>query len=400
MMKIGIIREGKTPPDERVPLTPIQIKEISAAHPQLEIVVQRSPIRRITDAEYEQEGVSMVDDVNDCDILIGVKEVPKENLIPNKTYFFFSHTIKMQPYNRDLLKKVMEKGITLIDWECLTDERGNRLIGFGRYAGIVGAYNGFRAFGLKTKSFGLKEAHLCRDKDELDAELRSISLPPMKILLTGRGKVAKGTMETLAALNIRKVSIDEYVAKEFDEPVYAQITFLDYFERKDGSAWEADHFFEFPEMYQSKFMEYAAHTDFFIAGHYWDSEAPFLFTREDARSEHFKIKLVADISCDIDGPVASTLRPSTISDPFYGYDPQSETEAEFDAPGAITVMAVDNLPCELPRDASSDFGSMFTKSVLPHIVSNDKSGLLNRGSITVNGAINESFSYLKEWVAD
>jgi alanine dehydrogenase len=400
MMKIGIIKECKTPPDERVALTPIQIKQISEAHPQLDIVVQRSPIRRIADAEYAQEGVALVDDVNDCDILIGVKEVPKENLIPNKTYFFFSHTIKMQPYNRDLLRKVMEQGITLIDWECLTDEQGNRLIGFGRYAGIVGAYNGFRAFGLKENAFSLKEAHLCRDKEELDAQLRAITLPPMKILLTGRGKVAKGSMETLSALNIRKVSIVEYIDNEFDEPVYAQITFLDYFERKDGGEMQSSHFFEFPEMYQSKFMHFARYTDFLIAGHYWDSEAPFLFTRTDARNEEFRIKLVADISCDIDGPVASTLRPSTISNPFYGYNPETETEVAFDAKDAITVMAVDNLPCELPRDASSDFGSMFTKSVLPHILSADEVGLLNRGSITINGAINETYSYLKEWVAD
>ena len=400
MMKIGIIKECKTPPDERVALTPIQIKQISEAHPPLDIVVQRSPIRRISDTEYEQEGVALVDDVNDCDILIGVKEVPKENLIPNKTYFFFSHTIKMQPYNRDLLQKVMEQGITLIDWECLTDERGNRLIGFGRYAGIVGAYNGFRAFGLKENTFSLKEAYLCRDKEELDAQLRSIRLPPMKILVTGRGKVAKGSMETLSALNIRKVSMAEYIDNEFDEPVYAQITFLDYFERKDGGEMQASHFFEFPEMYHSKFMHFAKHTDFLIAGHYWDSEAPFLFTRTDARNEEFRIKLVADISCDIDGPVASTLRPSTISNPFYGYNPKTETEVAFDAKDAITVMAVDNLPCELPRDASSDFGAIFTKSVLPHILSDDEAGLLSRGSITINGAINETYSYLQEWVAD
>lgn len=399
MMKIGILREGKVPPDERVALTPGQIKQISKDHPNLEIVVKRSDIRRIKDVEYEDAGVQLVDNVQDCDILIGVKEVPLSELIPKKTYFFFSHTIKMQPYNKELLQTVCDQGITLIDWECLTAQNGNRIIGFGRYAGIVGTYNGLRAYGLKHKSFDLKKAHDCADREELEKELLNVKLPAIKILLSGGGKVAHGALEVLESLKIREIGIEDYLRQTYDEPVFCRIDFSDYLVRRDGNAFDTKAYYANPEDHVSYFMRFAKVTNAFIAGHYWDSRAPFLFTREDVRSPDFKIQLVADISCDIDGPVATTLRPSTIEDPFYGYDPMNELETTFDAPGAITVMAVDNLPCELPRDASKDFGEMFIGGVLPALVNGDADGILAGGSITRNGEIAEQFSYLKEWLA-
>jgi alanine dehydrogenase len=400
MTKIGILREGKTPPDERVVFTPSQISRIRSNHSELDIVVKRSEIRRIKDSEYESVGVPLVHSVLDCDILIGVKEVPIEELIPNKTYFFFSHTIKMQPYNRGLLKAVMDKGITLIDWECLASGEGVRIIGFGRYAGIVGAYNGFRALGLRDDLFDLKKAHNCVDREELNRELIKVKLPAMKILLTGGGKVARGALEILNDLRIKEVNIDEFLSKAFSEPVFCRITFDQYFKRKDGQPFDNQFYLNNPSEHVSDFIRFAKVADMFIAGHYWDSSAPFLFTREDARSEFFNINLVADISCDIDGPVASTLRPSTIEDPFYGYDPRQETETAFDAKGAITVMAVDNLPCEMPRDASKDFGEMFIEGVLPALINHDNDGVLAKGSITVNGKISDKYNYLSDWVED
>lgn len=395
---IGVIKEGKVPPDERVPLTPDQVAKITEQHPSLKLKVQHSDVRRIKDEEYAGKGIVMQPDVSDCDVLLGVKEVPIEALIAHKTYFFFSHTIKKQPYNKPLLQAVMDKGITLIDWECLRNAQDHRLIGFGRYAGIVGTYNGFRAYGLKTGHFMLKKAHDCVDRTEVSAELKKVKLPPLKILLTGRGKVAKGAMEILDELGIRKVEAEAYLTQSFDTPVYCQITFTDYFKREDGEAFYTEHFFEHPETYRSDFMRFAKHTDYYIAGHYWGSESPFLFTREDARHPDFNISLVADISCDIDGPVACTLRPSDIADPFYAYDPVSETETDFDAKGAITVMAVDNLPCELPRDASRDFGEMFIKNVLPSLLDGDKNGILRGASITSKGELTPEYEYLREWV--
>lgn len=399
-MRIGIIKEGKTPTDERVPLTPNQVSRLMEDHSSIEWVVQASPHRRIKDEEYRSKGIQVVDDMPPCDFLLGVKEVPIPEIVPETTHFFFSHTIKMQPYNKPLLQAVLEKRAGLIDWECLTDAAGRRLIGFGRYAGIVGAYNGFRALGLKTTSYSLKKARDCEDREEVNRELQKVRLDPMKILLTGRGKVAKGAIEVLETLGIEKVGIRAFLNDTFDHPVYAQITFSEYFKRKDGAAFVIQDFYDHPEQHESDFMRFAEVTDMYIAGHYWDSNAPFLFTREDAKSPTFNISLIADISCDIDGPVASTIRPSTIDDPFYGYHPKTEAEVAFDHPEAITVMAVDNLPCELPRDASHDFGEMFIKSVLPSIVNGDKHDILKRATIANNGKVTDEYAYLQEWVAD
>jgi len=397
MIKFGIIKEGKTPPDERVPLTPTQLS-IFKEDDGISVKVASSDIRRITDAEYNEAGFETHDSVNDCDVLLGVKEVPIDELVPGKTHLFFSHTIKMQPYNKGLLQAVLDKKIRLIDWECLTDSRGARLIGFGRYAGIVGAYNGFRLFGHKSGLFDLKKAQACQDRKEMEAELDKMTLPALKILLTGRGKVAKGAIETLTRAGIKRVEKDAFLNESFDEPVYCQITFRDYFEKKNGEEFETQEFFDHPDRFQSCFMPFARVTDYFIAGHYWNSEAPFLFTREDAKREDFNISLIADVSCDIDGPVASTIRPSTISEPFYGYDPKSESEVSYNTPDSIAVMAVDNLPCELPRDASFDFGEMFLENVLPAFLNGDEDGILDRATIAQDGELTPRYAYLSDWV--
>ncbi len=402
-MRIAIIREGKVPPDARVPMSPEQVKDAASNHENLEFTVEASPIRCFADTEYERAGMALSGSLSeqDADVYIGVKEVPMSQLIPNSTYVFFSHTAKMQPYNRDLLKSIVEKKITLIDWEYLTNGKGARLIGFGRYAGIVGAYNGLRAYGLRTGRYELKPAHLCEDRREVSQELKKVDLPGLNILLTGRGRVAQGAMEILDEIGLKKVDQDEYLTREANgSAVYTQITFHDYFRHKESKEFSSQEFFNYPERFESDFMRFAKSTDFYIAGHFWNSEAPFLFTREDAREEQFRIKVVADISCDIDGPVASTIRPSTIADPLYGYNPVTEQEAAFDAADAITVMAVDNLPCELPKDASRDFGTAFVDHVLPSFLNGDKDGVLERATIVKDGAITERFSHLRDWIKD
>ena len=397
-LKIGVIKEGKTPPDRRVPLSPVQCRQIQNDYPEVDLVVQTSDIRSFTDQEYLDEGVTIVEDVSDCDVLIGVKEVPISNLIADKTYFYFSHTIKEQPYNRDLLLTMMEKNIRMVDYETLTNSKGIRLIGFGRYAGIVGAYNGILAYGQRYGAYDLKPAWKCHDRKELEEELRKVSLPPVKIILTGRGRVARGAMEILEALKIEKVEVDDFLNKEFDHPVFVQLTVADYYRRKDGAESNIAEIFDDPSGYDSNFMRFAQAADIYISGHYWDSRAPFIFSREDARSEEFNLKVVADISCDIDGPVASTLRPSTIDDPIYGYDPKAESEVDFKEEGAITVMAVDNLPCELPRDASEDFGNEFINKILPALVGEDSDRIIGRATITENGVLTEEYSYLQNYV--
>ena len=398
-MKFAIIKERKNPPDRRVVFSPEKLQEFKQQFPQAEIVVESSDIRIFSDDDYQKAGFEVVTDVSDCDVLLGVKEVPVENLIPNKKYFYFSHTIKKQPYNRKLLTAMLERNIEMFDHETIVEENGARLIGFGRYAGLVGAYNGFRAIGLKEEIFNLPKVETLADLDAVKAELDKIKLPNLKILLTGTGKVAFGAKEILDHLGIKQVSDALYLTSTFTEPVYCMADVMEYAKRKDGKVGDKQCFYKDPSGYESNFMPYAKQTDYFIAGHFYGDGAPYLFTREDAKSPEFSIKYVADISCDIDGPVACTVQPSTIADPVYGYNPQTETAVDFKESNSITVMAVDNLPCELPKDASEGFGDMFLKHVIPAFFNNDKNGVLARAQMTTDkGKLTERYSYLQDYV--
>ena len=398
-MKIGIIKEGKTPPDKRVPLSPTQCQEIMQNFPQIDLVVQKSAIRKFKDEDYATLGVKLVDDVADCDVLLGVKEVPIEDLIPNKKYFFFSHTFKKQPYNRKLLQAIIEKNIQLIDWETITNAKGQRLIAFGRFAGIVGCFNGLLGYGQKTKRYELKSAHLCEDRKEMEGELAKLNLPSnFKLVITGAGRVAGGAIEVLEKTNIKRVSPEDFLSKSFDGPVYTQLEVNDYVKRVDGKPFEKSIFFNDPNGHSSNFMRFAEIADVYVACHYWDNRSPFIFTREDVKSPKWNISLVADVSCDIDGPVATTLRPSTIADPFYGYNPQSEEVVDFDKEDSIGVMAVDNLPCELPKDASVSFGEMFIDHVLEPLLGNDPEDIIYRASETKDGQLTPHFAYLQDYL--
>ncbi len=398
-MQFGIIRERKNPPDRRVVLSPSLCQEVLKSHTEAQIIVEPSPIRVFDDSEYQAVGIDVATKMEECDVLLGVKEVPIEALVPNKKYFFFSHTIKKQPYNRDLLRAILEKNIELYDHEVITNPKGQRLVAFGRYAGIVGAYNGVRAYGLKYDLFDLPKAEDLKDQSELIQELNKVQLPNIKILLTGKGRVGNGAKEMLDAMNLKKVNVAEYLSEEFTEPVYCQIDASEYNKRKDGVRGNKADFFENPEEYKSNFFRFAEVTDFYIAGHFYGDGAPYLYTREDAKHPNFKIKVVADISCDIDGPVATTIQPSTIADPIYGYHPETESVVDYLNTDAIAVMAVDNLPAELPRDASDGFGEAFAKHVIPAFFNGDKDGILERARMTKNGKLTKLYKYLEEYVS-
>ena len=397
-MKFGIIKEGKNPPDKRVVLTPQACKALKETFKELEIIVEKSGNRTFADQEYVNNGIEVTNDVSSADVLLGVKEVPIEALIRNKKYFFFSHTIKKQPYNRDLLRAVLDKNIELYDHEVITNQKEIRLVAFGRYAGIVGAYNAIRTFGIKNKSFKLPKAQELADQKELIEELKKITLPNIKIVLSGKGRVSNGSKEMLDGMGLKEVTVEDYLNKTFQDPVYCQIDVLDYNKRNDGKVIDMYDFFDHPEAYQSDFFRFAKVSDMYIAGHFYATGAPYIFTREDAKSKDFKIRVVADISCDIDGPVASTLRASTIADPVYGYDRLLETEVDFMDPEAIAVMAVDNLPNELPRDASQGFSENFVTYVIPAFFNGDKDGILERGRMTQNGKLTSRYQYLDGYV--
>ncbi|MBE0673414.1 MAG: alanine dehydrogenase [Bacteroidales bacterium] len=399
-IRIGILRETKNPPDRRVPLTPSQIIKLQEIYPNTEFYVQPSDIRCYSDEEYEYLDIPLKEDLSNCDILMGVKEVDKRTFIADKTYLFFSHVTKKQPYNQDMFRELVGKRIRLIDYEYLTTESGTRIVAFGRWAGIVGAYNALRARGIRTNRFKLKPAYQCRDLEEMWAGLSMIQLKPgLKILITGEGRVAGGAMETLSECGIVQVQPEEFLSREFDVPVVCQIGPADYVRRKDGSEFNFSHFVKSPGEYESTFLPFTRVTDILVACHFWDPSSPKFFEAEDTRNPYFRISVVADISCDIKGPIPTTLRATTIADPFYGYNPQTGAEeVAFTRPTNITVMSIDNLPGELPRDASGDFGRQLINSVLNDLLSGTESDLVKRATITANGALAKRFEYLKDYL--
>ena len=396
-MKIGIIREGKVPVDHRVPLTPEQAREVMDTFPEVTVVAQSSDVRVFKDEEYTKMGVEVVKSLADCQIIFGVKEVSIPDLLSDKTFFFFSHTIKEQAYNRDLLRAVMERNITLVDYEPLTDDKGIRVIAFGRWAGIVGAYNGLLTYGRRYKLFDLRPVNTCFGLEDLKTEYEKIQLPKIKIVVTGGGRVAKGAMEVLLGAGIRKVTPAEF-ADRFDEPVFAQLNTRDYNSHKSGQEFNRHEFYDHPERYKGDFLKYSQ-AELLIACAFWNPEAPVLFTKEDAMASSFGIKVIADITCDIEGSIPSTKRSTTIDDPIYDYNPEEDMEEPALSDEAnITVMAVDNLPCELPRDASNSFGRELIDNVLPHLLGDDSEEVIKRATITKDGKLTEAYSYLQGYV--
>lgn len=398
-MKIGIIREGKVPPDSRVPIIPEQCAAILARHEGLDIVVQPAAGRCYPDQSYRHQCIALEEDLRDCDVLLGVKEVPIEQLLPEKTYFFFSHTIKEQPYNRKLLQAVLRNNIHLVDYEVLTDDRGKRLIAFGKFAGMVGAHNGIMAYGRRTGQFELVRMKDCLDYAEARQAYKKMQWPAMKIALTGTGRVGQGAALVLRDMGIREVSPEAFLEEPRDEAVFTVLACSDYAARKDGKPFHKQDFYQNPSAYKSIFAPYAAVADVMINGIYWDNAAPAFFTAEEMRSQAFNIQVIADVTCDI-APVSSipsTLRPSTILHPVYGYDPVTEAETAPYQAHTVDMMAVDNLPNELPRDASKAFGQQFMDYILPELL-RPGSKIIERATVAIQGRLGPHFQYLKNYV--
>jgi len=396
MIKLGLIREGKTPPDSRVALIPAQVKAIEASG-KYKVLVQPSPTRCYKDEEYLAAGLSLSDDMESCDFLLGIKEVPKDQLIPNKKYFFFSHTYKKQPYNQALLQKIIDDQITLLDYELLTNEEGNRVIAFGFFAGMVGAHNALYTYAQRTKSFELKRLKDCFDYAEATDLYNKTSFPPVKIVLTGTGRVGSGAAKVLTDMGILQVSPKAFLNDNFSEAVFTQLAPEDYVERTDGSTYVTQHFYDHPQEYKTIFAPYTKVADIMINGIYWANEAPAFFSLEEMKDSDWSIQVIADVTCDI-APVSSipsTLFASTIADPIFGFDPRTGKQTDPHQEGVVDMMTIDNLPNELPRDASKAFGEMFTDHVLDALDDpNDK--ILERSMIASNGKLGPYYTYLSE----
>jgi len=396
MTKIGLIKEAKIPADNRVSLTPAQCRWIHKNYNFVKIMAQSSPARCFTDREFLMAGVEVKEDLSDCDILLGIKEVPVEELVPKKTYLFFSHTKKRQSRNQKLLQTILDKQITLIDYECLEHEDGQRIIGFGFFAGVVGAHNGMMAYGNRTGTYELERVYKQRSFRELIHTYFGVRLPNVKIVVTGSGRVAHGVVEIMNLMEVVEVDPDEYLAKKFSYPVYTQLKGADLYEHKVRKNYSREHFHIHPEEYRCKFLPYMPASDILMNGVYWEKDVPRLFEKKDAQDENFRIQTIADIADDAEGSVPINLGDQTIEDPVYGVDRNTLDKTAPYLPGSIDIMAVGNLPNELPRDASRYFGEQLIKYVLPDLLS-EGSSILDKATIVRNGELTEHFTYLKDY---
>lgn len=398
MLKVGIIRESKFPPDARVPLTPLQIQHLQEQFPELDIAIQPSLGRCFADYEYEEAGVVLQEDMHDRDILFGVKEVPYDLLIPDKTYLFFSHTIKKQPHNKKLLQTLMQKNIRMIDYECLKDAKGIRVIAFGRWAGIIGAHNALWTLGMRLGETHLRRARDCRDYHELKFQYKGLTIPSVKIIVTGTGRVGKGAVEFLHEVGIREVDKKTFLYNDFDEAVFCVLDSEDLYVRKDDGTYLREDFHTHPDAYKSVFQPYYAHCDVLINCIFWNPSAPRLFEKQDMDAPDWQISVIADVSCDVNGGIPATIRSTTINEPVFGYDVRTDSEIAPYIPESIDVMAIDNLPNELPRSASEEFGHLLLEHVWKELQS-PSSKMIHEATICRDGDLNAPFEYLRDYVS-
>lgn len=395
MLKIGLLREGKIPADNRVALTPEQCKWIQN-NKNISIVVQHSETRCFKDSEYVSAGIVIKEDVSECDILLGIKEAPVDRLIAGKTYFFFSHTKKLQPYNQNLLQAIIRKKITLIDYECLEHEDGTRLIGFGFFAGVVGAHNGMMAYGNRTGKIQLERVYKQKNFQQLIHNYFGLKLPLVKIAVAGSGRVAHGILEVMNLMEIHEAEPDEYKAKKFSYPVYVHLKGANLYVNKETGKYDREEFHEYPERYECLFKDYIWETDILLNGVYWQENIPRLFEMEDLKDENYKMNTIADISDDKNGSIPCNMGDATIEDPVYGVDKLTGNRTEPYLPDSVDVMAVGNLPNELPKDASRYFGEQLIKFILDDLA-NEGSKIIDLATIVKAGELTKHYDYMKEY---
>lgn len=397
MIKIGLIKEEKIPEDNRVALTPEQCKWLMTENPNLKIIVQPSGSRCFSDYEYERAGILLSNDMNSCDVLLGIKEVPVTSLIEGKTYLFFSHTKKKQPHNQNLLRAILQKNITLIDYECMEHDDGQRIIGFGFFAGIVGAHNGIMAYGNRTGLYKLERVYQQKNFKELIHTYFGLKLPNIKVAVTGSGRVAHGLIEVMNLMGIHEVEPEDYLVRRFAYPVYTQLKGGYLYSHKISGTYTRDDFHKHPQNYQCKFLQYSSQTDILLNGVYWEPGIPSLFSKEDIQKEDFIIQTIADVSDDRNGSVPVNVASQTISDPVYGIDKQTFEKTAPYLPGSLDLMAVGNLPNELPRDASRYFGEQLIKNILDDIINQSSNKIIQRATIATKGKLGTDFQYLEDY---
>jgi saccharopine dehydrogenase (NAD+, L-lysine forming) len=396
MLHIGLIREEKQPHDNRVAFTPAQCQWIQKRYPDVQLTVQPSAWRCFTDDEYKEAGITLAEDLSGCDVLLGIKEVPAAKLIPGKTYFFFSHTRKKQPHNQVMLQTILKQNITLIDYECLVHADGQRILGFGFFAGVVGAHNGLLAYGKKTGLYSLVPVHRCHDFKELIAEYFGAKLPPLKIVITGSGRVAAGTLEVMGLLGIKYIPPEEFLINSYAYPIYTQLKAGELYLRKSDRTYSREDFHLHPDEYACRFLPFVTAADILLNGIYWDERIPPLFSWNDLEKDNFRIQTIADITDDTNGSIPCNLGDSTIDDPVYGVDRHNGQQTAPYLHDTVDMMCVSNLPNELPRDASQYFGDQLMKYVFDELLK-ESSETVDNATIVKAGELTERFDYLRDY---
>ena len=401
LTNIGIIRESRND-ENRTPLVPEHIKKYKESNPNINFIIQPSNSRCFSDEEYELCGAKINENLNECSIIFGVKEIDPNILINNRTYLFFSHTFKInkqqkniEKHKKDLLLSILNKKITLIDYENIRGKNGTRCLGFGRFAGIVGCYN---TLNLLLKVLGkqsLASAYKINDYERLVLNLKNLYFPKTKILVTGDGRVSKGVIELLNQTNIKAVSKKDFLEKKFDQPIFCNLETKDYVTNNSSTNFNLEHFINNPQDYSSSALQYLKETNILISAHYWDPSSPKIFENEDLKDLQ-NLKIVGDITCDINGSVPTTIRSTTIEEPNYWIERYNLKEIDENNDG-IAVMAVDNLPSELPRDSSTEFSEGIINEVLPFLLKEDDGRILN-GTITTDGSFLEKYNYLNDYI--
>ena len=401
LTNIGIVRESRND-ENRTPLVPEHIKKYKESNPNINFIIQPSNSRCFSDEEYELCGAKINENLNECSIIFGVKEIDPNILINNRTYLFFSHTFKInkqqkniEKHKKDLLLSILNKKITLIDYENIRGKNGTRCLGFGRFAGIVGCYNTLNLLLRVLGKQSLASAYKIDDYERLVLNLKNLYFPKTKILVTGDGRVAKGVIELLNLTNIKAVSKKDFLEKKFDQPIFCNLETKDYVTNNSSTNFNLEHFINNPQDYSSSALQYLKETDILISAHYWDPSSPKIFENEDLKDLQ-NLKIVGDITCDINGSVPTTIRSTTIEEPNYWIERYTLKEIDENNDG-IAVMAVDNLPSELPRDSSTEFSEGIIKEVLPFLLKEDDGRILN-GTITTDGSFLEKYNYLNDYI--
>ncbi|MDR1458889.1 MAG: NAD(P)-dependent oxidoreductase [Bacteroidales bacterium] len=402
-MNIGIIKETKNPKDNRVALTPKQIQLLQRRFPQVRFIVQPSEVRVFSNKDYEDVEVTVSNDLRECDVLFGIKEANINTLLPCKHYFFFGHIAKMQSYNRPLIRKMMELNITFTDYEYLVDDNNIRLCAFGWWAGVVGVYNTLRAYGIRYKMFELPKPDKTLTLEYMISEARKHNYLSLKIIITGNGRVSQGAQYFLDSMGIKKVSLCRFLDSNEDDgnPCYIVLRLSELvYPIGNGKIFDRKDFKMNPTQYKSSFLPYARVADVFISCHFWQPDNPVYLSKSDWKDKSIKIKVIGDVTCDIEGSIESTIRSSTHDEPFYDYNPDTEQEEPaFSSDKNITVMAVDTLPNALAKDTSNYFGEALIKYVFEDILSKntDKTALIQRATILENGKLTDKYSYLSDY---